>query len=168
MIIINQSCFIIITQFADVPMKKSMRLSFFCLLVLSRVVLAYTPCDSYSDLRVEFKNYGSDNCHLIQSTLFNGSLYESNFPSILAATGERYYFTLTGVKTDAALTYQCGEYKKFTLHMGQYTKPTHHHTTIDAEMLNAIDVFETHQKKETWRGGCTHNNPGTLSWQFSH
>ncbi|PJD94953.1 MAG: hypothetical protein CK426_01440 [Legionella sp.] len=149
-------------------MKKSIRLSIFYLFVSSKIVCASVSCDSYNDLRVELKNYGSDNCHLIQSKLLNGSLYESSFPSILAATGEKYSFTLTGVKTEAVLKYQCGEYKKFTLYMGQYTKPTHYHTTIDAEMINANDVFERHQKKETWGGGCTHKYPGTLFWQFSH
>jgi len=154
-------------------MKKSISSAIFCLLVSSNMVFAsscdsYGDCESYSDLRVELRNYGADNCHLVQSTLFNGSLYLSSFPSILAATGERYFFTLTGGKTDALLTYQCGEYKKFTVRMGQYTKPKHVHTTIDAKMLKAVGVFETHQKKETRSRGCTHGNPGTLSWQFSH
>ena len=118
-------------------------------LTFSVYALSY---DTY-DLNVLIRNFGSDNCYLVNKTLAQGSLIESDFASILAATGERYRFTLRGSVSDAVISYRCGDYKKFTLKMGQYHKRRHNHMTINAEMLDAVDVFEKHQKKPSRHNG---------------
>lgn len=146
-------------------MKNIFKLAAVCLLVLSNNVFA-NYYEHFHDLKVELRNFGSDNCDLTKAYLYSGSLYNSDFPSILAATGERYYFTLTGDKTDAVVTYKCGSHKQFTLRIGQVHKRKHKHTSIDARMTDAIDVFETHQKMETMYVG--HKYPGELNWQFFH
>lgn len=121
--------------------------------------------DHYYDLDVEFRNFGADNCQLTKKILFQGSLISSDIPSILAATGERYNFKLRGEHTEAQLTYQCGEYKKFTVYMHQFLKPKYIHVTIDARMMDAVDVFEKHQTVlANHRDYKEHT--GKLSWQI--
>lgn len=92
--------------------------------------------------------------------------------------GDKFYFTLTARdKTNLDLTYQCGHNKRITLHMMQYHKKHHIHTTISATSSDAIDVFETHNSKETYyesknNGGYGHSSghqaPGKLSWRLSN
>ncbi|MDF1758486.1 MAG: hypothetical protein P1U74_09355 [Legionellaceae bacterium] len=145
-------------------MKKFLFVSMFTLLSL---FVHASPYSDVHDLDVQIRNFGSEQCILVKKMIMNGSLIESDFPSILAATGERYNFKFRGNTSEAVLNYECGDYKKFTLKLGQYHKKNHKHMSIIAEMLNSIDVFEKHTKKE---GFYTANriNISTLQFELSH
>lgn len=125
--------------------------------------VAFTKNRTY--LMVDLANYGSEDCKLISGELKKGALYQSRFPDTLAATGNIYYFTLTGSDTEARLMYQCGEYKKFMISMRQYRKSGHEHSVIVAEMPFSKDVTEKHQSTAATKHK---NREGTLSWQFYH
>jgi len=142
-------------------------------LISSSIVYADTHYPD--DLQVNISNLGSENCSLTKQVLLEGALYQSQLPITLPANGEKYYFTLSGESTTSLeLTYQCGDYKKITLHMTQYHKSKHIHTSIDAHASNVIDVFEKHKSQVTlhnYKGGYPesgHKYPGTLSWQLSN
>ncbi|MDP3705799.1 MAG: hypothetical protein Q8R24_07795 [Legionellaceae bacterium] len=128
--------------------------------------MAMAICHYPTNLMVDMRNLGSENCDLVKGVVIEGSLYRSNFPATLPSTGEPYYFTLTGLNTEATLVYQCGSYKKFTVHMRQYWKKGHIHSSIEADMPYSVDVFEKHTKSETRHQEAPHN--GKLSWQFYH
>jgi hypothetical protein len=135
-------------------MKKVVLASLFGLLLSSHVAFS-------TDLNVELRNLGSGNCNLVKSVLIRG--WSTNIPSILAATGEPHYFILRddNHKAEIFVTYQCNEQKKFTLHMSQYYKRNHHHTTITAEMLGAVGASEEHTRSRGMGSG-----PGKLSWRI--
>ncbi|MDP3704665.1 MAG: hypothetical protein Q8R24_01990 [Legionellaceae bacterium] len=136
-----------------------------CTTLLSLLLSSPTLAESLH-LVVILRNFGTDNCTLIKKVLIEGTLdKEKSFPYTLPADGYWYQFSVTGNKTDASVTYQCGKYKKFTLTMGQYMKSNDKHSTIDAKMIDAVDVFEKHQ---TLEANPTENRyTGTLEWDIT-
>jgi hypothetical protein len=123
----------------------------------------------YFDLRVEIKNTGAENCHLLKSDIQQGALYGSSFPILLPASGEPFYFTLSGAVTESSLTYGCGENKKITLEMKQYVKNKHKHTSIETKVTNDIDVFEKHNVTTSSLGCCSsHEVFGIVSWELNN
>ncbi|MDP3562670.1 MAG: hypothetical protein Q8R83_10880 [Legionellaceae bacterium] len=145
-------------------MKKILSMFMLSTFIFSSSTFAYS--DHYYDLNVQLRNFGSDNCVLTKKYLLKGSLHDSDFPSILAASGERYTFTLRGEVTEAQLSYACGDHKKFTIYMSQYMKRRHKHTSIDAKMIDSVDVFEKHESKPTYHTANQHTS--SLTWQFTH
>lgn len=144
----------------------------FSITLISNMAFAWKTNVSH-DLNVRINNNGTENCSLIKiSTPFplTNRLIDSNVPSILASTGELYKFTIRGNEIDYSVSYQCGTYKKFTLHMQQYYKKNHWHSTNVMKMEDAVDVFETHETKIACRNhsqfGC--NEAGVIAWHISH
>lgn len=145
-------------------MKKILSMFMLSTLLFSSSTFAHN--DYSDDLYVQLRNFGSENCVLTKKYLFKGSLYNSDFPSILVASGERYSFTLRGDVTEAQLSYACGDHKKFTIYMSQFMKKRHKHLSIDAKMIDSVDVFEKHEIKAAMHNH--YQNTSSLSWQFTH
>ncbi|MDP3562671.1 MAG: hypothetical protein Q8R83_10885 [Legionellaceae bacterium] len=143
-------------------MKKILSMFMLSTLLFSSSTFAYS--DNYYDLNVELRNFGSDNCVLTKKYLLQGSLINSDFPTMLVASGERYHFTLRGKVTEAQLSYACGDHKKFTIYMSQFKKRRHKHTSIDAKMIDSVDVFEKHEVKPTQN----YQGISSIAWQFTH
>ena len=128
------------------------------------------------NLFVSLQNLGSEHCQMVESTISRGKLIHSNIPRILEATGERFEFILTGHTVALTLNYNCGVQKKFTIYMKQYFKKGHRHTSIDASMLDAVDVFETHAVipgihicDSDGSGGIScYARAGKINWSITH
>lgn len=153
-------------------MRKSIVLALSCLLSASTTVHAGSP-EYPDDLKVMITNLGQEKCVLSNQTLFNGSFYNSGLPFVIPGYGQTQSFTLTGFPTTKLeVTYKCGEDKEITLHMTQFHKKNHHHTSIKASSSNAIGINEGHDSKVTMHnrmGGyhqAGHNYPGTLNWNL--
>lgn len=148
-------------------MKRS---GLFCLILLSVASTGlYAKNNVNNDMfKVNLQNFGSEHCALVQKLIKAGWLYRSDVPSILAATGEQYNFTLETDDNNTGeiiLKYACGDHKKFTLHMKQiYKYGKYKHNTLSAEMLDAVDVFEQHKIRDGMHHG---SEPGVVSWQIT-
>lgn len=139
-----------------------------CLMgILSSSNVYAQRCNSEFELKVSMRNFGSENCVLKKKYVIQGYVYQNDVPSILADSGELYSFTVRGKEQEIKLSYQCGEYKKFTLYMHQKLKHKHYHTSIDAKMTDVMDVFEKHTTKLVNTRMC-YPAPGEVSWQISH
>ncbi len=126
-------------------------------------------CGNQYRLQISLRNFGSEVCVLKKKYIIQGYVYQSDVPTILSDSGEVYAFNMRGKETEAKLYYQCGEYKKFTLYMHQLLKRKHYHTSIEAKMMDATDVFEKHTTKEVNTRYCNaSSNQGQISWQISH
>jgi hypothetical protein len=123
----------------------------------------------YFDLRVEIKNLGMDNCHLIKSDLQYGELYGSSFPLFLPSSGDAFYFTLSGPVTAATLVYECGKNKQISLSMKQYVKNNDKKTTIETSITDVEDIYEKHQVTTSVVGCCSsHEAFGLVSWELNN
>ncbi len=158
-------------------MKNQMCKNFFVtlLIILTSKMAFSEPLgrDPSYELEVRINNNGTENCSLINiSTPFplTNILIDSSVPSILASSGELYKFTIGGKKIDYSISYQCGPYKKFTLHMQQYYKKNHWHSSNVMNMENAVDVFETHETKPACISRYTNicDESGTIAWHISN
>jgi hypothetical protein len=149
-----------------------------CLILMSVFLLntaAFASNTEYpDDLFISITNHGNENCVLTHSQVLDGQLYKSGIPLILKAQGSTYSFTLTGTATTSAdLTYTCGNSKTITLHMDQSHKSRHIHTSINASVLDATNITETHKTTVTYHnreGGYPedsgHQHPGTVEWKL--
>lgn len=129
------------------------------------------------DVKVSLRNLGSDECKLVKKIFIDGYLFESQLPQVLPADGEILYFTVSGNgNIDFNLTYECGEYKKATLHIIQYHKKRHRHTTTEFSLLNQVNIFEWHKIVETESSFCArqclfengHKYPARLDIRLMH
>ncbi len=145
-------------------------------LLSSQVHSAEAPENNYQNLFVSIKNLGTENCQLVEHTINNGTLCNSNIPRILDTTGEKFVFIVNGYRPEVFLKYDCGSHKTFSLYMKHHLKDGYRHTTINAYMYDAIDVNETHKVTRGVRicdsdgfGGVTcYTKAGKINWTISH